>query len=112
MRIEFQACERFDLRNDPASLLAAIDFVRESVFAPILQSQADCIERISRAATLLHADDGHNRGYIGSRNPPRGTESKNARARKDFTVGHADSIGFRQIEMVEGEKSGAEGRGH
>jgi hypothetical protein len=91
MRIQFQAGQRFDLRDDPARFLAAVDFVGERDFAPILQPHSNRMQRISRTVALLHADHGHNRGHVRNLDSARAAKAENSRARKNRAAADADA---------------------
>src|ERR1700722_2519579 len=93
MRINFQAGESFDLRDDPARFLAAGDFIRKSYAAAILRAQANGVHRLSLSSALLSAGDGNHCADIGEGKALCRANAEDARRGRELAVADADSRG-------------------
>src|SRR5580692_6856001 len=93
MRVNSQAGESFDLRDDPARFLAAGDFISKSYAAAILRAQADGVHRLSLSSALLSAGDGNQCADVGDRKALCPANAENARRGSEFTIADADSRG-------------------
>src|SRR5437762_8204692 len=103
VRVGFQPSERFNLRNDPARLLAAADFIRQSQFLSGLGEQSNGVDGVIGVATLLHGPNRDDRGYFGERSSPQRAETEEAAARLDFSVADKDAHAS-EGDMEESEK--------
>src|SRR5580704_19736795 len=93
MRVDFQAGESFDLRNDPARFLAAGDFISKSYAAAILRAQANGVHRLALSSALLSAGDGNHCADIGDGKALGQANAENARSGNKLAIADADSRG-------------------
>ena len=92
VRVEFQPAERFELRNNPARLLAGADFIGQRELLTALAVKLNGVDGIvAGGAALLDATDRNDGSDFGERKPTRRPQSQNAPARENLAVSHADS---------------------
>jgi hypothetical protein len=89
--IEFQACQRFELRNDPATFLAAADPVRESDLLSGFGEHSKGMDGVLGIAAWLKASNSDDKSNIGKGGPPRRANAESTVARENFSVADVDA---------------------